>query len=573
MSTVRSFACCSSVAIRVRSSTGPAAVCDGRAVDGVQQLGDRGGGDARDAGVDRLLGGHRTLVVARRDRLVLAPAANRRSSRRGPGRPDRGARGRSASAALSASRARPPPAELAYIRRSPAPLGLRGHRPDPRDRRDVEVGHELRERDPVLVDRARRVDLEHDDRTVGFGTGEPVVRGTTRAAGRSRLRHGARRRGCSGPGRRRCPARARAARGRTGTGPGVASAPIVPAGGRGYPGRQPHGRSLPHASDRPASVHRPTRVQTVRGAPARAHRAAGVGPDGDHPRAAVRGSRVRRASGPGQARRGWARTSRGSPSSRSARRSTRRTARRSSRTVYLDNREIVRLKEIAPIAREAVLAIEDSGFYEHGALNWSSLVRALVENARAGQVVQGGSTITQQLVKNTIGASDALTFERKFQELALALRVEQKYSKDEILELYLNEVYMGNGVYGFGTAADFYFGRAGVGAHARPRRDARRDDPGTRVLRPARPAPEGTAASRRRAEPDGGRRHHHAGQGRQDQGPEGRARRGRRQAEAQASAVLRDVPDRADRSRTPTGSSTCSARARRGAAGRSTRAG
>ena len=128
-------------------------------------------------------------------------------------------------------------------------------------------------------------------------------------------------------------------------------------------------------------------------------------------------------------------------------------------TVYLDNREIVRLKKIAPIAREAVLAIEDSGFYEHGALNWSSLVRALVENARAGQVVQGGSTITQQLVKNTIGASDALTFERKFQELALALRVEEKYSKDEILEMYLNEIYMGNGIYGFGTAADFYFGR------------------------------------------------------------------------------------------------------------------
>jgi membrane peptidoglycan carboxypeptidase len=128
-------------------------------------------------------------------------------------------------------------------------------------------------------------------------------------------------------------------------------------------------------------------------------------------------------------------------------------------TVYLDNREIVRLKKIAPIAREAVLAIEDSGFYEHGALNWSSLVRALVENAKAGEVVQGGSTITQQLVKNTIGAGDALTFERKFQELALALRVEERYSKDEILEMYLNEIYMGNGIYGFGTASDFYFGK------------------------------------------------------------------------------------------------------------------
>ena len=129
-------------------------------------------------------------------------------------------------------------------------------------------------------------------------------------------------------------------------------------------------------------------------------------------------------------------------------------------TVYLDNRELAHLKKIAPIARKAVLAIEDSGFYEHGALNWSSLVRALVENARAGEVVQGGSTITQQLVKNTIGGGDtSQTFERKFQELALALRVEEKYSKDEIFELYLNEIYMGNGIYGFGTAADFYFGK------------------------------------------------------------------------------------------------------------------
>jgi membrane peptidoglycan carboxypeptidase len=119
----------------------------------------------------------------------------------------------------------------------------------------------------------------------------------------------------------------------------------------------------------------------------------------------------------------------------------------------------VRLKKIAPIAREAVLAAEDSGFYDHGALNWSSLVRALVENAKAGEVVQGASTITMQLVKNTIGGSDAQTFERKFQELALALRVEEKYSKDQILEMYLNEVYMGNGVYGFGTASDFYFGK------------------------------------------------------------------------------------------------------------------
>ena len=127
-------------------------------------------------------------------------------------------------------------------------------------------------------------------------------------------------------------------------------------------------------------------------------------------------------------------------------------------TVYLDNRELVRLNNVSTPAKKAVLAIEDSGFYDHGALNWSSLLRAVIENARAGEVVQGGSTITQQLVKNTLGL-DPLdrSFERKFQELALAIRAEEKYTKDEIFELYLNQIYLGNGVYGIGTAAKFYF--------------------------------------------------------------------------------------------------------------------
>jgi penicillin-binding protein 1A len=127
-------------------------------------------------------------------------------------------------------------------------------------------------------------------------------------------------------------------------------------------------------------------------------------------------------------------------------------------TVFLDNRELVRLRNVSEPVQKAVLAIEDSGFYTHGALSWSSLLRAVVENAQAGEVVQGGSTITQQLVKNTLGLDPYdQSFERKFQELALAIRVEEKYTKQEILELYLNQVYLGNGVYGIGTASEFYF--------------------------------------------------------------------------------------------------------------------
>ena len=127
-------------------------------------------------------------------------------------------------------------------------------------------------------------------------------------------------------------------------------------------------------------------------------------------------------------------------------------------TVYLDNRELIRLKDVSKPARNAVLATEDSEFYEHGALNWSSLVRAMIENAQAGEVVQGGSTITQQLVGATLGPSqNDQNFESKVQELAIAIRVEEKYSKAEIFELYLNQVYFGNGVYGIGTASEFYF--------------------------------------------------------------------------------------------------------------------
>ena len=81
----------------------------------------------------------------------------------------------------------------------------------------------------------------------------------------------------------------------------------------------------------------------------------------------------------------------------------------------------------------------------------------MLTNAATGEVVQGGSTITQQLVKNAITGDTAQTFQRKFQELALAIRVEQRYTKDQILALYLNDVYFANGVYGIGTAADFYF--------------------------------------------------------------------------------------------------------------------
>ena len=125
--------------------------------------------------------------------------------------------------------------------------------------------------------------------------------------------------------------------------------------------------------------------------------------------------------------------------------------------LYLDNREIVRLSHVSAVAQQAVLDIEDPGFYQHGALDLRGLIRALIADLKAGAPTEGGSTITQQLVKNAVLGNSAQTFARKFQELAIAMQVETKYTKPQILELYLNDIYLGNRQYGIGTAADYYF--------------------------------------------------------------------------------------------------------------------
>ena len=132
-------------------------------------------------------------------------------------------------------------------------------------------------------------------------------------------------------------------------------------------------------------------------------------------------------------------------------------------TLYLvENRKVVRLKQVNEVTRRAVLAIEDTKFYDHRGLDYQGIVRALVANVQAGDIAQGASTITQQLVRNVfpqniVGKEE--TLERKIREARLAVRIEQEYSKDEILELYLNEVYFGRGVYGIGTAAEYYFSK------------------------------------------------------------------------------------------------------------------
>ncbi len=117
------------------------------------------------------------------------------------------------------------------------------------------------------------------------------------------------------------------------------------------------------------------------------------------------------------------------------------------------------LDEMSPHIPEAVIAIEDRRFYWHPGLDPVGLVRAAIANIRAGRIVQGGSTITQQLAKNLFLKPDR-TFARKIQEVVLAAWLEAKLSKREILELYLNRVYMGAGAYGVDAAAHRYFGKS-----------------------------------------------------------------------------------------------------------------
>lgn len=122
------------------------------------------------------------------------------------------------------------------------------------------------------------------------------------------------------------------------------------------------------------------------------------------------------------------------------------------------NRDIVDLNDVSPHLKRAVLAIEDSYFFSHHGINPPSVARAFLANLEEGATVEGGSTVTMQLVKNLFLSPDR-TVSRKLAEAVLALRLEQVFSKDQILEMYLNQVYWGHNTYGAETAAKSYFNK------------------------------------------------------------------------------------------------------------------
>jgi penicillin-binding protein 1A len=118
----------------------------------------------------------------------------------------------------------------------------------------------------------------------------------------------------------------------------------------------------------------------------------------------------------------------------------------------------VSIHDVPPQLVHAILAIEDRRFYDHFGIDIFGMIRAMVNNLRAGHVVQGGSTLTQQLAKNLFLTSERTT-RRKVQEMLLSFWLERTYSKDQILTAYLNRVYLGGGAYGVDAAADVYFGK------------------------------------------------------------------------------------------------------------------
>ena len=124
-----------------------------------------------------------------------------------------------------------------------------------------------------------------------------------------------------------------------------------------------------------------------------------------------------------------------------------------------DKRYWVTIDRIPLFLQKAIVAVEDARFYEHGGVDLRGIARAAVKNVAKGRLAEGGSTITQQLIKNKYLSSEK-SLDRKVNEGLMALELEKKYSKKQILEMYLNEIYYGNGAWGIAQAARIYFDKA-----------------------------------------------------------------------------------------------------------------
>src|SRR3954462_9541133 len=123
-----------------------------------------------------------------------------------------------------------------------------------------------------------------------------------------------------------------------------------------------------------------------------------------------------------------------------------------------ERRAVVKIGAVPKVMRDAILAAEDERFYQHGGVDYVGVMRAAFSNFASGGARQGASTITMQVARNFF-LSKEKTLTRKFNEMLLAFKIEHSLSKDQILELYVNQIYLGQRAYGFASAAQTYFGK------------------------------------------------------------------------------------------------------------------
>jgi penicillin-binding protein 1A len=131
-------------------------------------------------------------------------------------------------------------------------------------------------------------------------------------------------------------------------------------------------------------------------------------------------------------------------------------------TFAIERRIVVTWDQIPPYVRDAIVAVEDQNFWEHMGIDFLGITRATLKNIINGRVVQGGSTLTQQLSKNLFLMERGIaekSYRRKIQEMLLSFQIERRYKKEEILTMYVNQNFMGHGQYGFAAASEFYFGK------------------------------------------------------------------------------------------------------------------
>ena len=178
-----------------------------------------------------------------------------------------------------------------------------------------------------------------------------------------------------------------------------------------------------------------------------------------------------------------------------------------------ERRNVVQIADVPLLMKQAILAAEDDRFYQHGGIDYEGVMRATLSNAMHGTVFgsgrrQGASTITQQVARNFFLSSEQ-SYTRKFYEALMAFKIEQTLSKDQILEVYINQIYLGQRAYGFGSAEQVYFGKIPERYRPGRGRHAGRHPEGAFGLQPGGQSDSRQGASDVRAGPHAGARLHH----------------------------------------------------------------